>query len=345
MEDLQMKITMLGTSRSGKTTYLAAMLGLLYDAAVDKFNLRTFESTDTALCNEIDSINSLYTRGEFPISTDDDIRKLSLSLCKENKKLVDFDFIDYRGGALIEISKDENSEHTEKLSTAIMLSDVVMVFVDAIILNSSKFDPVARERLGVRPITTVLMRAKQSLQECGKKLNVMFVLTKTDASTIPETEIPKLKNRIPSLYSAIYSQFGADSANFAIIETAAVGRGKVRTKMKKKEATENEAARIEYINYITTKELDYEPINIAAVLAQAFLMGIDTMTYNTKKLADLLDQKKVKGFIRNLLDILIGSPKRKLAKHIEIELQKSSDQLKALSEHMPALSTIVSSRK
>lgn len=340
-----MKITMLGTSRSGKTTYLAAMLGLLYDAAVERFNLRPFESTDVDLCNEIDRINSLYTRGEFPISTEDDIRKLSLSLYKENEKLVDFDFVDYRGGALMEIAKNENSEHTEALSTAIMVSDVVLVFVDAILLKASKFDPVARERLGVRPITTVLMRARQSLQGCGKKLNIMFVLTKTDASTISQVDIPELKNRIPSIYSTIYSQFGDDSANFFIIDTAAVGRGKVRTKLQKIQATEEEAARIEGINIITARDLDYEPINIVSVLAQAFLMGIDTMSYNVEKLSELLEQKRVKGFLNNLLDILIGSPKRKTAKRIEYELQESREQLLTLSKHKSALSSIVSSRR
>ena len=130
-----MKITMLGTSGSGKTTYLSALLGILYDGAIDGFHITPCDTTDAEINRQIEEINTLYRDGKFPDGTADDIRNLSLSLCKNQFKLVDFDFIDYRGGALEEIAKDENSSKTQDLTTALLASDVALVFIDAI-----KFD-------------------------------------------------------------------------------------------------------------------------------------------------------------------------------------------------------------
>lgn len=337
-----MKITMLGTVASGKTTYLSAMLGIFYESAIDGFNVRPFNNTsDSAVVREIETINTLYRAGEFPVATADDIRTLSLSLYKYSDKLVDFDFIDYRGGALEDIAKDENVENVDILSTAILASDVVLVFVDAIILKECKNDVVARRQLGVLPITTVILRAKKEAKESQKKINVVFVLTKVDASTINPEEIPGLKSRVKNIYANIYAQFGDESRNFKILETAAVGNGKVKTTAKWKNA------KVEVKNTITTETLDYEPINIASVLAQAFLSGIENVSYDVKKLAAILEEKKSKfGYIKQMVDFLFKrSRQRREIQSLEIELRESQEQLKALQKYKKDLQHIISSKR
>lgn len=337
-----MKITMLGTSGSGKTTYLSAMLGVFYESAIDGFNVRPFNNTsDAAVVREIELINTLYRSGEFPMATADTIRTLSLSLYKYSNKLVDFDFIDYRGGALDEIARDEKAKEVNMLSTAILASDVVLVFVDAIILKECKNDVVARRQLGVLPITTVILRARDDAKESQKKINVVFVLTKVDASTIDPEEIPGLKNRVKDIYANIYAQFGDESRGFKILETAAVGSGKVKTVAKWKNAN------VEARNTITTETLDYEPVNIATVLAQAFLSGIENVSYDVKKLAAVLEEKKSNfGYLRQMVDFLFNrSRQRREIQSLEIELQESQEQLKALQRYKKDLQRIISSKR
>lgn len=344
-----MRITMLGTSFSGKTTYLSAMLGLFYEGAIEGFNVRPFNTSDSAVVAEIELINTLYRSGRFPDSTDDDLRSLSLSLYKYDKKLVDFDFIDYRGGALEKIARNEDSQELGQLSTAILASDVVLIFVDAIVLKECNNDAVARQQLGVRPITTVLLRAKKEMDPCEKKIKVVFVLTKTDASTISEEDIPALKNRVQDIYGNVYAQFGAEARGFKIIETEAVGRGKVSTiaKWKTRTVGTEVVKSVETKNTIVSEDLDYKSVNIAAVLAQAFIAGIENVSYDTKKLAEILEKKKADfGYVKQVIDFLFkGSRQRKEIHSLEIQLKESQDQLKSLQRYKKDLQRIISIRK
>lgn len=336
-----MKITMLGIAGSGKTTYLSAVLGLFYEGALDGFNIRPLNTSDADVVKHIEEINTLYRTGQFPTKTADDIRALSLSLYKYSNKLVDFDFIDYRGGALDEIAKNENSKDVDILSTAILASDVVLIFIDAIILKECKNDVVARQQLGVLPISTVLFRAKEDINASRKQIKVIFVLTKVDASTIAEEEIPLLKNRVKDIYANLYAQFGDDAKGFKIIETAAVGSGNVKTTTKWKKAT------VEVTNTITTETLDYNALNIASVLAQAFLSGIENVSYDVKKLAAILEEKKNNfGYLKQIVDFLFRrSRQRREIQSLEIELQESQDQLKALQRYRRDLQRIISSKR
>lgn len=337
-----MKITMLGTSGSGKTTYLSALLGILYDGAVDGFNITPCDITDAEINRQIEEINTLYSYGKFPDGTESDIRNLSLSLCKNQLKLVDFDFIDYRGGALEEIAKDENSSRTQELTTALLASDVALVFIDAIKFDKCKNIVVARNQLGVNAITTVLLRAKNLISNTGKKIKVVFVLTKTDASTIDPNNIESLKNRVKELYSNLYAQFGTESEKFTIYEISTVGRKAIQTNADWT-TTPDGNRYIKVTNDITSPDLDFNSVNIISVLAQAFLDGLANIYYDVSKLKELLENKRSDfGVMKQIIDIVFHkSNKRREIFDLTQELKKNQEQLSQLKQYKGDLQRII----
>ena len=340
-----MKITMLGTSRAGKTTYLSALLGTLYEGAIDGFRIGPFDSTNEEINKELDKINVLYKEGKWPDGTSgDNVRNLSLSLFKNQNRLVDFDFIDYRGGALDDISLNENSERTMELSMALMASDVALVFIDSIILYHCKNIIVARRHLGVNPIMTVLSKAKERLARAHKKMNVIFVLTKIDA--IPENAIPALKERVKELYSNIYSQFGAAANEFKIFDVSAVGRNTVKTTAEWIEDEEEGSRHFYVTNDIITRDLDFEASNIVAVLARAFLEGINNVEYDVVQLeSSIQNLKSTFNRWQKLIDTLFHkSVKKHQIFSLEGELRKSKSQLNDLASYRFELENLISKK-
>ncbi len=326
-----MKITMLGFTSSGKTTYLSALLGLFYQGSVDGFSFRVPNNRSAEVNKVIDRIDTLNKFGVFPDATVGDITKLSLELYKNNNHLIDFEFIDYRGGALNDIAKNENTDATIELETTILASDVVLVFVDAVKLNECRNDNVARNYLGVLPITTVLSRAKEEAAKSNKKIRIVFVLTKTDASTLINTSIQSLKTRVKSLYSNLYLRFGQEADEFKIYDIGTVGKHCVQTNTQWK--IENGIRTLICDNQIT--DMNFRPFNIAAVFAQALLESINNSEYSSEILSNLLIAKESNfGKLRQLFDILFNKSSRRLEiRDIKATLEESRRNLARLKSY------------
>lgn len=197
-----MKITMLGTSGSGKTVYMSAMSELFFNGAVNGYTIanrgNNYDSS-TFITKGFDDVNTLYQYGRFPSGTSSCI-VMPLELRYKGHQVIDIDWIDYRGGAIKELANGvENPQNTEILATLIA-SDVVMIFVDAAVLKVCSNNIIARSRVGANEISQLL-----SLVARKKHIDVIFLLSKFDSSIIDASkDYEFFKTKVASIYSRFF---------------------------------------------------------------------------------------------------------------------------------------------
>ncbi len=332
---------MLGYSNSGKTSFESAFLK---ECLNKDLNGLTIEGGDSVI-QHFYKINHLYEEGEFPLPTDtNDYVVLSLRLLKKSQKILDFDFIDYGGGVLEDISQHLESpltnEKLEEIKCSILVSEVVLVFIDSIELKR-KTDDTAQTAIGFLPITQILKKSAEEAKKVNKAVNVIFVLTKTDSSFIEAWEIPSLKDRVKKMFSS--SIEGNNNIHLGgVIDIAIIGQGRVITKVKGERL----------INIIKSEyKKNYEPKNIVSVFAMAVLAGMDNFDYNVEELSKLLKRKAkkfagVKGFLFRIMDWFMSKGQEQIEKkEISRQLKESRKQLELIQSYKKELSSLIKEGK
>lgn len=155
-----MNILMLGNKDSGKTTYMSSAFGLM-EKGVSGF----FIKTDTSSREWFHKLFQAISRGEYPSATDKR-NSYEFSLYYNQKKILDFNWIDYNGGVITEKSIDHLGEDIEK-------SEGMMIFLEAEALWKNQMF-VHRFRRIVSLITQKLEKGEQPL------FSLIIVLTKYD---------------------------------------------------------------------------------------------------------------------------------------------------------------------
>lgn len=164
-----MKITMLGTTGSGKTVYMSAMGELFFHSTLKGYRIgnRQYDREDVAddsfAYRGFEEIGSLYGDGTFPYGTTSSMI-MPLELRYKGEHVIDIDWIDYRGQAIAELARHNIQSSNEEVHTTLLASDVIMVFVDAAILKATKNDMTARKRTGANAISELLMRVHKDKQ-------------------------------------------------------------------------------------------------------------------------------------------------------------------------------------
>src|SRR5260221_12961972 len=119
-----MKIIMLGHAGVGKTTYMASMYGTLQNP-INGFSLRTNEFGHHS--ELIQAFNDIR-QGRYPAPTTQ--RALyDFSLLFQGNAVFPFQWVDYRGGALLE--RKERSEQAQQLIREMKEADGIILFCDA----------------------------------------------------------------------------------------------------------------------------------------------------------------------------------------------------------------------
>ncbi|MFF3320728.1 hypothetical protein [Streptomyces sp. NPDC002889] len=160
-----MKIVMLGLSNAGKTTYIAMMYELMRKG-YGGFKIRATEpDRDRELLSAARSIR----QGTYPPpSSRRDAHVFRLS--HRRRAVADFTWTDYRGGALTDRARDEE---TAQVLAEISGADGLVVFVDAHNLATT----AGSGRRAVRRLTVLLQRA---VDERPGKVPVVVAYTKAD---------------------------------------------------------------------------------------------------------------------------------------------------------------------
>lgn len=341
-----MKITMLGTSGSGKTVYMSAMSELFFNGVVSGYTIANRENSydSSSFINRgFDDVNTLYQYGRFPSGTSSSI-VMPLELRYRGYHVIDIDWIDYRGGAIKELANGvENSQNAEILA-ALIASDVVMIFVDAAVLKVCKNDMIARSRVGANEISQLL-----SLVARKKRIDVIFLLSKFDSSIIDANrDYDILKKRIASIYSRFFSEMNTSIDQCSVIPVGAVGVGNVKTTYEWKE--DGSGGKILVFQNSVTDFENMKTLNIASSFATALLKCLisETNKLNTdaSKIANELDRlKRNFGPVKNLLDILFNSSKkRERIFDLERIILESRSEVIKLSPHKAQLESIAQGR-
>lgn len=187
-----MKITMLGRSSSGKTTYMSALYDVLGDNSVRGFHIQPTAHTypDSILKLGQFADISFFNRGLiFPDGTVQ-TTVWTFDLFYYDRLAASFEWIDYRGGLLDNVlegdagSNGQRSNQFHDLLTHISQSEAIIVFLDSIVLTHTK-NPTLRKRQSGASAVSVLLR-NFAIFFPNRPLNLVIVLTKADSDLIPE---------------------------------------------------------------------------------------------------------------------------------------------------------------
>ena len=339
-----MKITMLGISGSGKTVYMSAMSALFFQGDVNGYtiaNRNDSYSDGTFVFKKFDEINTLYEKGEFPNGTSSST-VMPLELRYRGNRVLDIDWIEYRGGAIKELASGVENDKNAELFATLIASDVVLVLVDSVVLHTYSNDMIARNKVGANEISQLLTFVARK-----KHLDVIFLLTKIDSSFIDiKRDLNVLCKRVERIYTHFLTETNTDISMYPIIPVGAIGVGNVKTERSKMETASG--SQIDIIKNTVTNYENMHTIQIAASFATALLKCLDseTQNLNTKasKLANELN-RLVEKFspVKNIIDILFFRSKRRgRIFTIEREIDEDRMEIKQLEGHRMRLTDIAS---
>jgi energy-coupling factor transporter ATP-binding protein EcfA2 len=196
-----MKILMLGHSGVGKTTFMACMYASL-QADTGGFTVTTDSSTHERLMRMAKNVS----KGIYPAPTAQ-MSGYDLALLHEGDEVVDFEWIDYRGGAL-----NESGSHAEmaELKDVLESADGIIAFLDGPTLAAG--GRAAREIVG-----RIMVLVQHAIAEDDRIIPIALVITKADL-------ISSLKEVYKPLYPLGEAIAASRTVHGALILTAC-GRG------------------------------------------------------------------------------------------------------------------------
>lgn len=163
-----MKVMMIGFSGSGKTTFMGALYSALNQTWYNGFSLRARRESDH---NNFMRIGANLDKGKYPKGTDI-LQDYNFSLLFNGNEVLDFDWHDYRGGAL----EQPDSRDFDDVVESILNSDALIIFLDMPMFRSDN------ERKAIR----LLKQVSSLVQNVTSKLSdnaifpISFVNTKFD---------------------------------------------------------------------------------------------------------------------------------------------------------------------
>lgn len=158
-----MRIVTLGHTGVGKTTYMASLYGELQQS-FDGFTLGTDSSDHTNLLN----ISRAIRRGTYPPATAHR-NQYEFSLKFDGTEVLQFNWSDYSGGAIVRTSEDQQAK---LLLKDLEKADGLMLMCDSQALHRGHF-----RQIGLRRMTAIAGRA---LRDLSKPISLAVVLTKAD---------------------------------------------------------------------------------------------------------------------------------------------------------------------
>ncbi len=174
-----MKITMVGTSGSGKTVFSAGIFATFTRREYEGFSIWAPGANFSDVIRDTHKFEKDYrmlAQHKWPHGTAG-ISHYQLELLYKGEKKANFDWIDYRGGFLDEPTLD--NEQTAEVHANIAASNAVILFADAQKLVESCNPDEAAFNSGADAIMQILMGYARDYPDA--KLTFLIALTKCDA--------------------------------------------------------------------------------------------------------------------------------------------------------------------
>jgi hypothetical protein len=184
-------VTMLGATRSGKSTFMLGMYAMLAGGIHGYF---AHAAHDEHL-QLIDQWDRLYDEGKLPPPTAERPRDYRFTFMRDIEELLNIDWLDYRGGAL---SDTASTADTAQLLTRMAESDSVYLVLDgtkvarwvrllyeaAVAHGPLPETGQIRREMRIEDMTSMLMQAIRQRREAGKRPpSLVVVITKMDTLT------------------------------------------------------------------------------------------------------------------------------------------------------------------
>ena len=262
LADEKMRITMLGTSSSGKTAFLSG----IYQSMIEDYDTDLHLKVNPQYGGQESyaSIQDIAIGSHFATGTRE-TKRYGLILCGDKEPYCEFEFLDYRGGLVNDLRpgmqpQKNNPDTIKELREQLIQSDCILIFMDAI--KISQYEDV-QQRKQYSEISLINYIFDNVLQPEKKKHHVIVVLTKTDDSFVKPEDKENHYQRLCEKALEICHVIRRRSYSFEIIPVSAVGEGKTVTTEKKDE------------NGVTTWESEMksgaipEPMNIDLVMLRA----------------------------------------------------------------------------
>ncbi len=183
-----MKVTMVGTSGSGKTAFMSGLYQSLGENKMSGFHIvpagNTLDET-VVLHGKFQSLSLPNRNFQFPPGTAKSTL-WSFDLRYYDKLVGNYEWIDYRGGILTDIasealmSDEEKRKDVSELISHITLSNAVILFADSLMLTYYDNINHARHRSGASIINGIFEAYNQFLPN----RNLIFVIALTKADTV-----------------------------------------------------------------------------------------------------------------------------------------------------------------
>lgn len=187
------KITMLGTSNSGKTCFIYAM----YDFMQKVRNGFTFITNDPDVDMDInEGWESIAFDGVWPNGTDR-TRFYDFTVMFKSRPIMEFSWCDYRGGAIMDRTTQENAQDVIDLQDRINDSSCLIVCIGADTIKSILSGDNRQGRV-LRRLNNLIVRYAANNK---RRIPIMFAMTKADLYTPQDQK--QLLGVINSYFSAL----------------------------------------------------------------------------------------------------------------------------------------------
>lgn len=187
------KITMLGVSGSGKTCFIYAM----YDFMQKVQNGFTFITNDPDVDMDLnEGWEQIAFDGIWPAGTSE-TSLYEFTVMFKSRPIMEFSWIDYRGGAITERSTEED---VKDLHARINESECLVICIGADTIKSILSNDNRKGRELVR-LNNLISRYAVTKQ---RRIPIIFTLTKADLYTTDDQK--QILSVIKSYFSALYEQ-------------------------------------------------------------------------------------------------------------------------------------------
>jgi len=291
-----MKITMLGRSGSGKTTYMSALYEVLNLNSVQGFNIQPSGANPQEVLRmqaQFAGISFYPRDGQFPDGTHE-TTEWKFDLLNQGELVCDFEWIDYRGG-LINVVTDlnmasdpDNLRQFDDLLGHIYGSQAILIFVDSILMSRPIASNLRKIHTGIDAINRILSTYASFFPSAP--MNVVVLLTKADSDALDPQLVKATYYGLIQEARLLLSELKALTLRQThpwkayIIPIGCMGRGHVKTEVLASQTLTRPAN-------VKTEVVDYPlPYNIAPPIFYAVEESLRYLESRTA--AQLYEDKK-----------------------------------------------------
>lgn len=176
----EVKITMLGTSGAGKTCYMLGLYSIM-QLGLEGFTLSTTDLDDDLLLTSLwENLVDNEEKDRWPPGTGIEPRRYEFDFSYGIKRLIGFDWLDYRGGAMLDTSAKAD---VQALVNRLQESSCVFLCVSGEFLkeelNKTQLRSAAR-KAGVHRMNLFLTDVAKNMEEHQRPFPIVIVITKYD---------------------------------------------------------------------------------------------------------------------------------------------------------------------